>query len=141
MLEKISFYSQKSLISTFPLSKKFTKFSFLPNMFFPFVQSSCFYNNLSFFLSKKLTRETWNIIKELSFSDFYGCSMIYDNVGGIRDHLKLEPKQRHQYFNWNWYQILYHNKIHYIRNNWLGPIFFSAEDSHMKALLVLIHLI
>ena len=32
-----------------------------------------------------------------------------------------------------------HHQIH-IRNNWLGPIFFSPGDSHTKGLLVLLHL-
>ena len=35
-----------------------------------------------------------------------------------------------------------HDQIHHqvdIRNNWLGPIFFSAVDSHTKGLLVLFH--
>ena len=32
---------------------------------------------------------------------------------------------------------IYH-QIH-IRNNWLGPIFFSPGDSHTKGLLVLLH--
>ena len=31
-----------------------------------------------------------------------------------------------------------HHQIH-IRNNWLGPIFFSPGDSHTKGLLVLLH--
>ena len=33
-----------------------------------------------------------------------------------------------------------HDQIHHIRNNWLGPIFFSPGDSHKKELLVLYHL-
>ena len=33
-----------------------------------------------------------------------------------------------------------HDQIHHIRNNWLGPIFFSPGDSHKKGLLVLYHL-
>ena len=35
-----------------------------------------------------------------------------------------------------------HDQIHHqvdIRNNWLGPIFFSAGDSHTKGLLLLFH--
>ena len=32
-----------------------------------------------------------------------------------------------------------HHQIH-VRNNWLGPIFFSPGDSHIKGLLVLLHL-
>ena len=32
------------------------------------------------------------------------------------------------------------DQIHHIRNNWLGPIFFSLGDSHTKGLLVLLHL-
>ena len=31
-----------------------------------------------------------------------------------------------------------HHQIH-IRNNWLGPIFFSPGDSHTKGSLVLLH--
>ena len=33
-----------------------------------------------------------------------------------------------------------HHQIHIIRNNWLGPIFFSPGDSHTKGLLALLHL-
>ena len=31
-----------------------------------------------------------------------------------------------------------HHQMH-IRNNWLGPIFFSPGDSHLKESLVLLH--
>ena len=31
-----------------------------------------------------------------------------------------------------------HHQIH-VRNYWIGPIFFSAGDSHTKGLLVLLH--
>ena len=31
-----------------------------------------------------------------------------------------------------------HHQIH-IRNNWLGPIFSSAGESHTKGLLILLH--
>ena len=60
---KISFYSQKSIISTFPLSKKFIIWTF------PFVQSLCFcffyYKKKwetelrSFFLSQFLMATAW----------------------------------------------------------------------------------
>ena len=33
-----------------------------------------------------------------------------------------------------------YDQIHHIRNDWLGTIFFSHEDSHTKGLLVLLHL-
>ena len=33
-----------------------------------------------------------------------------------------------------------HYEIHHIRNNWLGPILFSAGDSHTKGLPVLFYL-
>ena len=70
--------------------------------------------------------------------------MIYDNFGGIRDPLKqnLAPKQRNRNKDVSILTETHINldKIHHIRNNWLGAIFFSPGDSHTKGLLVLLHL-
>ena len=48
--------------------------------------------------------------------------MIKDHVGGIRDPLKQD-------------------QINYIRNNWLGSIFFSAVDSQSEELVALLYLV
>ena len=31
------------------------------------------------------------------------------------------------------------DQIHQVRNNWLGPTFFSPGDTHSKGILVLLH--
>ena len=75
---------------------------------------------------------------ELFFLWFFnGYSMMYDYVGGIRDHLvedlalqfcsnqsKVISKVTETYIN--------HDQIGHIRNCWLGPIFFSPADSLTK---------
>ena len=73
---------------------------------------------------------------------FNGYSMIYDNFGGNRDPLKQNLALQ---FCRNRNSILTEthidfDKIHHIRNNWFGTIFFSSGDSHIKRLLVLYHL-
>ena len=74
--------------------------------------------------------------------------MIYDNVGGIRDPLKQDlalefsRKKTTKTSVFLTETHINHDQIHYqihIRNNWLGPIFFSSGDSHTKGLLVLLH--
>ena len=70
--------------------------------------------------------------------------MIYDNVGGIRDPLKQDlalefcRKKPTDISILNETHIN-HDQTHYIRNNWLDPIFFFPGDSHTKGLLVLLH--
>ena len=73
--------------------------------------------------------------------------MIYDNVGGIRDPLKQDLalefcREKNKDISILNETHINHDQIHYqihIRNNWLGPIFFSSGDSHTKGLLVLLH--
>ena len=74
--------------------------------------------------------------------------MIYDNVGGIKDpfmqNLVLEfSRKKNKDISILTETHINHDQIHHqihIRNNWLGPIFFSPGDSHTKGLLVLLHL-
>ena len=47
-----------------------------------------------------------------------------------------KPKQRFPYLIET---HINHDKTYHIRNNWLGPIFFSSGDSHTKGLLVQLH--
>ena len=70
--------------------------------------------------------------------------MIYVNFSDIRDPLKQNLALQ---FCRNYKDIsifaeahINFDQIHHIRNNWLGPIFSSSEDSHTKGLLVLLHL-
>ena len=75
--------------------------------------------------------------------------MIYDNVGGIRDPLKEDlalefcRKKTNRDISILTETHINHDQKHhqiYIRNNCLGPIFFSPGDSHTKGLLALLHL-
>ena len=71
--------------------------------------------------------------------------MVYVNFGGIRDPLKQNlPLQlwRNQNKDVSISTETHINldQIHHIRNNWLGAIVFSPEDSHTKGLPVLLHL-
>ena len=73
--------------------------------------------------------------------------MIYDYVGGIRDPLKQDLalefcREKNKDISILNETHINHDQIHYqihIRNNWLGPTFFSPGDSHTKGLLVLPH--
>ena len=69
--------------------------------------------------------------------------MIYDNFDGIKDPLKqnLELqfcRNRYKDVIISTEEHINLDQIHYIRNNWLGSIFFSPGDSHTKELLVLL---
>ena len=71
--------------------------------------------------------------------------MIYVNFGDIRDPLKQNLAlqfRRNRNKNVSILTETHFNleQIHHIRNNWLGAIFFSPEDSHAKGLLILLHL-
>ena len=71
--------------------------------------------------------------------------MIYENFGGIRDPLKQNLalqfcKNRNKDVSILTEAQINLDQIHYIRNNWLGAIFFSPGDSHTIGLLVLFHL-
>ena len=70
--------------------------------------------------------------------------MMHANVGGITDPLKQDLGL--QFCRKQNYGIriltkthINHDQIHQIRNNWLGPIFFSPENSHTKVLIPEIH--
>ena len=45
-----------------------------------------------------------------------------------------KPEQRYLCFSW-----INQDHIYQIRNNWLGPIFFSPGDTFTKGILVLLH--
>ena len=69
--------------------------------------------------------------------------MIYDIFDGIKDPLKqnLELqfcRNRYKDVIISTEEHINLDQIHYIRNNWLGAIFFSPGDSHTKELLVLL---
>ena len=122
---------------------------------------SCFYNSFPFFSKKlvsfnhfkrsktfQLQGKTWNWIKEVFFSDFsmvtawYMTMLVASETPWSRIwHLSFAQRKNKDsiltetHINHDQTQ----HKIH-IRNNWLGPIFFSPEDSHTKGLLVLLHL-
>ena len=83
----------------------------------------------------------WRWIKELfSIWIFNSYSMIQANFDGIRDLLK-QKFCRNQSKGVNILTETHINldQIYHIRNNWLGPIFFSPGYSHTKWLLVLLH--
>ena len=121
---------------------KFINPSFLFNINFPFVQSSCFYNN--FFLSKKLvswnhfkrpkanliTRQNVKLNQRIFFSDFSGVKhyiwLFYCH------HISLEtgsgtwilPKPKKVVSILTETHIK-HDQIHHTTNNWFSLIFFS----------------
>ena len=71
--------------------------------------------------------------------------MIYDHVGAFRDPLKqdLAPefcRNQNRVISILTETHVNHDQIHHIRNNLLGPVFFSPGDSHTKAMLSLLHL-
>ena len=61
--------------------------------------------------------------------------MIYANAAGFKDPLKKDLvlefcKNQNKDFSILTETRINHDQIHYIRNNWLCPIFFSPGDSH-----------
>ena len=63
--------------------------------------------------------------------------MIFANVGGFKDPLKQDLalefcRNQNKDFSILTEPHINHDQIHHIRNNWLGPIFSSPEDSHTK---------
>ena len=71
--------------------------------------------------------------------------MIYDHTGGIRDLLKQDLalefcRNQNKVIRILTETHVNHDQIHHIRNNLLGPVFFSPGDSHTKAMLSLLHL-
>ena len=70
--------------------------------------------------------------------------MIYVNVGCIRDPLKQDLalefwRKQSKYISILIETHFKHDQILHIRNNWLGPIFFSPGSSHTKALIAQLH--
>ena len=66
------------------------------------------------------------------------------NVGDFKDPLKQDLvlelcRNQNKDFSILTETDIINDQIHHIRNNWLGPIFFSSGDSHTKGLLVLLH--
>ena len=63
--------------------------------------------------------------------------MIYDNVGGIRDHMKLDLalefcRNKNKGISILTETHIKHGQIHHIRNSWLGPIFSLLETVTQK---------
>ena len=70
--------------------------------------------------------------------------MIYVNVGDIKDPLGQDLPlefcgKQHKNISILTESHVNHDHIHLIKNNWLGPIFFSPEDSHTEGLLDLLN--
>ena len=70
--------------------------------------------------------------------------MLYANVGGIRDPAKQEIRLEFCRSQTKYICILSgthinQEQIHQIRNNWLGPIFFSPGNTFSKGMLILFH--
>ena len=75
---------------------------------------------------------------------FNGYSMLYANVGGIRDPLKQDLalefcRKQNKYISILSETHNKHDQILRIRNNWLGPIFLSPGSSHAKGLIAQLH--
>ena len=126
---------------------------------FPFVKNSCFCNNFFFsfietYVSFKNFQDLLNLHYKMKYQaklkNFFSLNfqwLQYDiwQFQCYQRYLETEsatwiwqkPKQRSQYFNWKSDQP-WLNK--HIGNNWLGAIFLSPGDSHIKGLLVLLHL-
>ena len=70
--------------------------------------------------------------------------MIYTNVGGIRDPLEQDLplelcREQNNYTSILTETHIKHDQILHVRNNRLGPIFFSPERSHTKGLIAQLH--
>ena len=71
--------------------------------------------------------------------------MIYDHVDGIRDSLKQDLafefwRNQNKGISILTGTHISHDEIHNIKNNCLGPIFFSPGKNHTKGMLFLLHL-
>ena len=151
-LKKISFYSQKSIISTFSSSEKFIIWSF------SFVQSSCFCNN--FFLTFMETYTTfpltilkdllnlhykkiWSWIKKLFLSEFpvfatwYMSILVASEIAWNRILFQFCRNRNKDVCILTETHINL-AQIYHIRNNWLDAIFFSPGDT--KRLLFQLYL-
>ena len=115
---------------------------------FPFMQSSCFCNNL--FLSFIETYVFFNHFNNLFNLHLFlwisnGYSMVYTDFCGIRDLFKSNQAPQFCRNQNKDVSILTKThiklyQIHHIRNNWLVPIFFSPGDCHTKGFLALLHM-
>ena len=70
--------------------------------------------------------------------------MLYASVGGIRDPVKQDItlefcKSENKDICILAESHISHEEIHQIRNNWLGPFFFSPGDTFTKGILILLH--
>ena len=75
---------------------------------------------------------------------FNGYSILYANVGGIRDPVKQEIalefcKSQNKDISISTETHIGQDQIHQIRNNWLGPISFAPGDTFSKGILMLLH--
>ena len=76
--------------------------------------------------------------------NFSGYSIIYTNVGGIRDTLEQNLalkfcRKQNKYISILTETHIKHDQILHIRNNWLGPIFLSPGSSHTKGFIAQLH--
>ena len=70
--------------------------------------------------------------------------MLYANIGGIRDPMKQDLSLEFCRGQNKDICILSEThindeQIHWIRSNWLGPIFFSPGETFSKGMLALLH--
>ena len=76
--------------------------------------------------------------------NFSGYSMIYTNVGGIRDTLEQNLalkfcRKQNKYISILTETHIKHDQILHIKSNWLGLIFLSPGRSHTKGLIAQLH--
>ena len=76
--------------------------------------------------------------------NFSGYSIIYTNVGGIRDTLEQNLalkfcRKQDKYISILTETHIKHDQILHIRSNWLGPIFLSPGRSHTQGLIAQLH--
>ena len=135
---------------------KFINSFFRLNMNFPFVQSSCFYNNsflslMETYFKNHFKRPKTILItrqRETELNNFFlwflnSCNMIYDHVGAVRDPLKQDLALE---FCWNQNKIITllnethinHHQIHHKKIiDWVPS--FSSGD-HTKWMLFVLFL-
>ena len=70
--------------------------------------------------------------------------MIYVNVSGIKDPLQQDLalkfcRKQNKYLSILTETHFKHDQILHIRNNWLGPIFFSPGTSHANRFIAKLH--
>ena len=75
---------------------------------------------------------------------FKHYSILYANVGGIRDPVKQEIalefcRSQNKDISILAESHIGQNQIHQIENKWLGPIIFAPGDTFSKGILILLH--